>query len=161
MREKRVARGKPTPWITSEVLQLIQKRDALLKKARLSSLPDDWDTYRSVRNKASNPIKSTKYKFYNNCFDENKSNPKGVWKIIKSLMGTDKKTETRSTSKLSANDFNVHFTSVADSLRNLLPSVPFNISKLEHFVLSRKDPETVFSIPRIQILDIQLIVFKL
>ena len=46
-----------------------------------------------------------------------------------------------------ADNFNLHFASIADRLRSLLPSIPFVISKLEHFVLSRKDPDVVFSIP--------------
>ena len=46
-----------------------------------------------------------------------------------------------------ADNFNLHFASIADRLRSLLPSIPFDISKLEHFVLSRKDPDAVFSTP--------------
>ena len=49
-----------------------------------------------------------------------------------------------------ADNFNNHFTSIADRLRDLLPQVLLDISKLENFVLSRKDPKERFSIPAVK-----------
>ncbi|XP_020912141.1 uncharacterized protein LOC110249902 [Exaiptasia diaphana] len=65
-REKRVSREKQAPWMTHDVLQHIQRRDSLLKKARISALSEVWDSYKSSRNKATNAIKTAKAKFYNN-----------------------------------------------------------------------------------------------
>ena len=81
-------------------------------------------------------------RFYSSCFDNNKDNPKGIWKTIKSLTGASAKKETArnalndDTGSKSAENFNNHFASTADRLRALLPQVPFDISKLENFVLS-------------------------
>ena len=106
--------------------------------------------------KKCNTIKSAKFKFYSSCFDNNKDNPKGIWKTIKSLTGASAKKETArnalndDTGSKSAENFNNHFASTADRLRALLPQVPFDISKLENFVLSRKDPAIKVCIPPVK-----------
>ena len=41
------------------------------------------------------------------------------------------------------------FTSIADQLRSLLPQLNFDISKLQNFVITRKDASITFSIPPI------------
>ena len=46
-------------------------------------------------------------------------------------------------------EFNSHFTSIADQLGSLLPQTNLDISKLIHFVDSRKDAGITFSIPSI------------
>ena len=84
-REKRVKTEKQAPWMTREVLQHLHRRDSLLKKAKISALPADWEIYKIARNKATNAIKSAKTKFYNNCFEESKGNASRIWKTIKSL----------------------------------------------------------------------------
>ena len=48
-----------------------------------------------------------------------------------------------------ASEFNSHFTSIADQLKSLLPQTHLDISKLIHFVNSRKDAGITFSIPSI------------
>ena len=50
--------------------------------------------------------------------------------------------------------FNVHFSTIADKLRKLLPDVPFDTSKLSNFVRSRKDESAAFSIPPIAEADV-------
>ena len=48
-----------------------------------------------------------------------------------------------------AEAFNAHFSSIADKLRSHLHNVQFHITKLKHFVLSKKDPDVTFKIPPI------------
>ena len=48
-----------------------------------------------------------------------------------------------------ASEFISHFTSIADQLRSLLPQTNLDISKLTHFVDSRKGAGITFSIPSI------------
>ena len=50
--------------------------------------------------------------------------------------------------------FNVHFSTIADKLRKLLPDVPFDTSKLSNFLRSRKDESAAFSIPPIAEADV-------
>ena len=48
-----------------------------------------------------------------------------------------------------AEAFNIHFSTIADKLRNLLPDMLFDTSKLSNFVRSQKDESAIFSIPSI------------
>ena len=86
-----------------------------------------------ARYRASNAIKTAKKNFFSNCFENNKGNTKGIWKTIKTLTNiNNKKTENSEIAPSnSADDFNKHFASIADRLRSLLPSVPFDHSKLK------------------------------
>ena len=46
-------------------------------------------------------------------------------------------------------EFNAHFTTIADQLRSLLPQLNLDISKLQNFVITRKDASITFYIPPI------------
>lgn len=148
-RQKRVAKDKQAQWMTKAVIKQLEKRDTLLKKARRSKNEHDWSNYRSARNQATNMIKSAKSKFYKGCFENSKDNPRKIWKTIKSLMGSSAKNVLHGCNA-TVDDFNRHFTSIADRLRELLPKVPLDISKLSNFVQSRKDPDVQFSIPPVK-----------
>lgn len=150
-REKRVSRKRQVPWITKDMLWQIHKRDSLLKKAEISSEPRDWELYRSARDSATNSIRSAKSKFYQNCFEESTGNTKQTWKTIKSLTGVD---GNISGCARSAEDFNLHFATNSDRIRAKLPNIPFDVPKLINFVRSRKDPDIVFSIPSVTVLDL-------
>ena len=69
-REKRVKRPNQAPWMTKGILEQLRLRDTLLKSARKSKNPDDWELYKRARNELVNMIKTAKYKFYSNCFEE-------------------------------------------------------------------------------------------
>ena len=87
-REK-IARETQAPWMSKGIIGQLQKRDLMLKLAKRSASAADWKKYKSARNKVTNMIKTAKYKFYKNCFENQENNPKGIWKTIKSLMGND------------------------------------------------------------------------
>jgi hypothetical protein len=46
-----------------------------------------------------------------------------------------------------ANKFNLHFSTIADKLRSVLPNVAPDLSKLRNFVNSKKSPDVLFTIP--------------
>ena len=89
-REKRVKRPNQAPWMTKGILEQLRLRDTLLKSARKFKNPDDWELYKRARNESVNMIKTAKYKFYSNCFEEKKNNPRKMWSTIKSLTGNGK-----------------------------------------------------------------------
>ena len=53
-----------------------------------------------------------------------------------------------------AEAFNIHFSTIANKLRNLLPDLLFDPAKLSNFVRSRKDESAMFSIPSITERDV-------
>ena len=77
LKSKRVKKPNPEPvWMTKEILHSKKTRDNLLKKARNSNLHEDWAQYTHAK------------VFFGEKIDENKGNPKGIWKALKSLSGT-------------------------------------------------------------------------
>ena len=108
-------------------------------------------------------LRRAKSEFFRITFENNKNNPKGIWKTIKSLIGVNKQqsiNHLRIKEKDVGNNeemteaFNVNFSTIADKLRKLLPDVPFDTSKLSNFVTSRKDESAAFSIPPIPGADV-------
>ena len=108
-------------------------------------------------------MKKTKSEFCKTTFENNKYDPKGIWKTIKSLIGVNKqqlinhlriKEKDLGNNEEMTEAFNVHFSTVADKLRKLLPDVPFDTSKLSNFARSWKDESAAFSIPPITEADV-------
>ena len=53
-----------------------------------------------------------------------------------------------------AEAFSIHFSTIADKLRNLLPDMLFANAKLSNFVRSGKDDSAIFLIPSITERDV-------
>ena len=162
-RVKRVAKAKKSPWLDSSVIKQLRERDRLLKIAKRSKTPADWESYKRARNKAVFLLRRAKSEFFKTTFANNKNNPKGTWKTMKSLIGVNKqqsinhlriKEKDLGNNEEMTEAFNVHFSTIADKLRKLLPDVPFDTSKLSNFVRSRKDESAAFSIPPIAEADV-------
>ena len=89
VKEKRVKNRAQPIWFTTEINEHIRKRDKLLKKARISASPDDWATFKRVKNEVCQLIRSTKEKYFKNQFAEHKHNPKRLWSLIRNLTKQD------------------------------------------------------------------------
>ena len=87
-RVKRVKQDTQAPWMTKKLLKQLHTRDHLLKVARLSDDSDDWSKHRAARNYAVSMIRSAKRDSYATSFQDNKNNPRAIWKSIKTLTGT-------------------------------------------------------------------------
>ncbi|PFX34306.1 RNA-directed DNA polymerase from mobile element jockey [Stylophora pistillata] len=156
-RNKRVALVTQTPWMSNAILKQLRLRDTLLKKAKRSKDPFDWAKYKKARNKAVGMSRTAKRKYCVSKLENNQDNTRELWKTFKSISGMNKQPKRVSSLKAGehllddkeqmASKFNSHFTSIADQLRSLLPQMNLDISKLIHFVDSRKDAGIDFSIP--------------
>lgn len=134
------------PWLDNTVTEQLKKRDMLLKTARRTNSVVDWANYRVARNKAVALLRKSKSRFFTTTFEENKNNPKGIWKTIKTLIGNNKHKSGTSNSRNNgqilnnavevAEAFNLHFLTITDRLRTLIPNIPFDTSKLHDFVKS-------------------------
>ena len=63
-------RGKPCPWLTEDINQLMNGRDQLLRKARRTQNPNDWNMYKKSRNTCNIQIKKAKRKYHQNILQE-------------------------------------------------------------------------------------------
>ena len=97
-------RGRPSPYITDEIRELMKSRDRWRKIARRTSNPDAW---------AKREIRSAERAFAADQITSNPINSSQLWKTIRSFI--PKSGSVRSFSKddrTVANDFNRFFTSV-------------------------------------------------
>ena len=143
--------------MSNAIIDQLRLRDTSLKRSKHSNNPDNWAEYKKARNKAVGMLKSAKQKYCVSKLENNKNNAKEIWKTIKSISGLSKQSQhvnnlnvgrcLLENNEKMASEFNAHFTSIADQLRSLLPQLNFDISKLQNFVITRKDASITFSIP--------------
>ena len=121
------------PWITAEILDSIRERDSWLHRSRNDKHePEHYENYRTLRNKVQNNIRSAKRHYMIDKIDENKDNPKQLWKHLKDLGYQSKSKESTNIvldvdgkkchdKKAVADHFNQFFTQIACKLVSKLP----------------------------------------
>lgn len=132
MRTRRV-RNKKSPWLSSELRDLINARDRLKRQAIITKDISIWDKYKQERNRVNNEIKKAKRSYYKSQIEKCIGNPKEIWKIINQI--TYRKTTSNcSISELKSGDesftkpadisevLNNHFASVGSNLASALPN---------------------------------------
>ena len=150
----------------------MKTRDRLLKKARNSNLPEDWSRFTHAKRQSTNVLRKTKRSFFREKIDENKGNPKGVWKALKSLSGTSKprvrineittENEVVSDESVVANELNEYFVNILEQIGNNNDAgVDFENTKLKNFVHSRLNVDTVYNIPLLTIKQTIAIIDKI
>ena len=88
---KRVyVRSRKTPWITPEIVYYINERKKCTRILRKTNGYGLFDICKFLRNKVNKLIRAAKSRFIQNSMDRNISNPKKFWRIINSLIKTDK-----------------------------------------------------------------------
>ena len=88
--QKRVRHQKQPPWMTDEILSLIQERDELLRKARQSNNILHWQKYKKSRNTVFKTIRDAKKHYFHDAF-EGSSSSKEFWKHLKHVTGAAKR----------------------------------------------------------------------
>ena len=172
LKSKRVKRPNQPVWMTKKILRSMKTRDKLLKKARNSNLPEDWSRFTQAKRQNTNVLSKTKRRFFREKIDENKGNPKGVWKALKSLSGTSKRgvrineisTENKVVSDESviANELNKYFVNILEQIGNNNDAgVDFENTKKKNFVHSRLNIDTVYNIPLLTIKQTIAIIDKI
>ena len=172
LKSKRVKRPNQPVWMTKKILRSMKTKDKLLKKARNSNLPEDWSRFTQAKRQSTNVLSKTKRRFFREKIDENKGNPKGVWKALKSLSGTSKRgvrineisTENKVVSDESviANELNKYFVNILEQIGNNNDAgVDFENTKKKNFVHSRLNIDTVYNIPLLTIKQTIAIIDKI
>ena len=119
-----------SPWITKGIINSIRNKNKLYKQQALNIIP--YERFKAYANTLSNVIRTAKKRFYLNYFSNFKLNLKKCWTAVNKI--TDQiRTKTKrfslkvngvvsNDSKLLANEFNNHFTSIASKLNDSLPN---------------------------------------
>ena len=81
--EKRM-KGRPCPWLNIDTKKLMNRRDQTLRRARKSKSNDNWESYKTLRNKCSKKIKRAKSNYHKKVLNDNINKPK-FWSEIKNV----------------------------------------------------------------------------
>ena len=132
MTKKEIKQGYK-PWISNEIIKLIQQRNKLHKQfinANNEEVKILFHTrYKSVRNQVVSICRQSKKEYYRNYFTENSHNLRNTWRGIKTIIHLDKKDKCHPSSliindELSndpmkiANAFNGYFSKIASKLQS-------------------------------------------
>ena len=124
--------------LDSSVIKQLRKRDRLLKIAKRSKTPADWESYKGARNKEVFLVRRAKSEFFKTTFEiiritprecgrpSNRSSVSNKQQLINHLR--IKEEDLRNNEEMTE-AINVHLSTIADKLRKLLPDVPFETSK--------------------------------
>ena len=121
---------------------------------RNSNLHDDWAQCTHTKGQTTNVIRI----FFREKIDENKENPKDIWKALKSLSGTSKPrvhineivTDNGVVSDEAsiANELNKYFVNILEQIcKDNEAGIEFDNTKLTNFVGSRLNADTFYNIP--------------
>ena len=117
----------------------MKERDAAKKATKTS--PERWNTYKHLRNKVTQKIRDAIQLHYHGLIEENKGDPKRMWKVINEVL--DKATPSTEVSTLDvegrtitkekdiAEALNHHFTTIGPKLASKLES-RFDDDSLKH-----------------------------
>ena len=92
-KQKRVKKTKQPAWIDENIVSAIKKRDRELEIARKTNCPNDWSKYKRTKCYVTNLVRKSKRIYFKRSIDDNKGNPKGIWKALKSLTKSQKSTK--------------------------------------------------------------------
>lgn len=73
-------------WFTEDIKRVANDRDRAYAKAIGTGLHQDWMQYKRERNRVINLIKYKKKQYYQNMIDNNKSDAKSMWKVLKEVV---------------------------------------------------------------------------
>ena len=129
-------KSRSEPFINNEILELIYERDNMLLKANLDKNNRDLRVeYNKLRNKVTKSIRKARVDYFCNKIEENKNNPKQLWKQFKSIGYSNKSKEKNRIvldiddkkcfdSKTIADFMCNFFTNVAKTLQNKITDLP-------------------------------------
>ena len=84
--KKQRIRKQESPWMNSDIIELIRKRNLSKKHAIKSKLDGDWREYRGLRNQVTAKIRRAKADFITKSVKLSNGNSQQVWKSLKTLM---------------------------------------------------------------------------
>ena len=139
-------KGRTEPWMTSDILDLIRNRDKALENSNKNKANMELrEQFKNLRNKVQKEVKKAKSNYFKDKIEDNKKNPKEIWRQFKNLGYSNKHKDN---SKISLNIdneicsepvkvacfMNNYFLTVAKDLVKKLPNIPNIYSTLSPLV---------------------------
>ena len=132
---KKQAKKKAKPWISKEILKLINKKDNIYRKFLKEKNPDKkqelYNKYKKMKNEITKTIRTSKKQYYNEYFNNHSTNIKKLWVGVNQIINKkhqsstgpmcievdiDGNVHTVVNPQEIANAFNSHYASVASKI---------------------------------------------
>ena len=84
--KRRRAKDRNDPWLTNEIIDLIQAKNLAWKKAKRTQDPDDRERARVLRNRTKHVIRQAKSNFVQDYLDNDQISTKKFWEKINYIM---------------------------------------------------------------------------
>ena len=138
---KKDLKKKSKPWITTDIIKLIEFRNKLFRKKKNEKSNENAKLlYNKFRNRVNREMKKAKKIYYNQYFEDNKNDIKKTWIGIKSIINTKNEISPK-TSQLNVNGNVIDDPKcIANSYNNFFTNVGFNIDK--DIPIINKSPES-------------------
>ena len=132
------------PWITHEILELMNERDNFHKQYVTENDLDRkavlFAIYKSKRNFVVKTIRQSKTKYYSDFFKQNKNNSKKIWEGIRDVINISKKSRivpkkllyknvTHTGNESMSNCFNDFFVNIGNSVEAKIPRTNTHFSE--------------------------------
>ena len=119
--ETRRLKHRNNPWINSQIIELIYKRDYLKRTAIKNKNEETWLLYRRAMNNVTEMIKCSKRQYYDNSIHESRHNPTKTWKVLQLTQWNNRESPPDT---LTADIFNSYFTKIGlDTVSHLQPTL--------------------------------------
>lgn len=117
--EKRV-KGKPSEWLDESIKTEMNRRDALLRRARKSKNINFWREYKKQRNKCTGKIKKARASFHQRMLNDTRLSPRKFWNTIKTIFPNKGKAKSPSSSDIQSrvSKFGKYFSTVTMILKS-------------------------------------------
>ena len=129
--KSKIIRNKRSPWVTSELLLRMRRRDVLKKKSISTNDHAMWQQFKRARNQVNNATKLAKKRYFSENLETSKGNPRKTWDLINELSSRSsckssnileiQANRTINNADDMAEAFNVHFTNIAKMLARDIP----------------------------------------
>ena len=103
---------RSNPWMTSDIVKLMYKRDRIHNLAVKRKDDSLMDEYRKLRNSVTDMIKNRKKEYFTNVSNSSCTKPRSFWEELSSIIP---KINVKSIPRnMNAEDFNIYFKNVPD-----------------------------------------------
>ena len=113
-------KARSNPWMTRDIINMMYRRDYLLRKAVEKNDSSLYKEYKSLRNKVVSEIRNAKQQYYSDEIIKSKSS-KAMWKTIRTLVSARKGGDCP---PMAPNVLNDYFANIGPRLNCTFPGEP-------------------------------------
>lgn len=134
--KKKRMKIRKSPWMNSDIFNLIKKRNKLKEKAWKAKDEQKMKDYRKLRNKVTFDIRKAKKKYYTDQLTKIQTNAGNTWSVLKSLLPSNNSMKSTFSNEehlhQRSEQFNDYFANVGKVLASKIPEASDSVIFDDH-----------------------------